>query len=118
MASYLYIVEMATTGAVAEPDTGQWASTVLTAFNEHPEILQYKCLVGNWAGLSNGTQFFAPIPWSVIMFVQETSLGPNPRTKQTLDDTAIDIMQQVKTAYPNNVVVGIDFEVHLLPSLF
>ena len=112
--SYLYIVEMATTGTQGEPDTGQWASTVKTAFNFHPDIQQYKCLVGNWAGLSNGTQFIAPIPWSVIMFVQTN----DESNKAILDNNAKDIMQRIKAAYPNNIVVGINYPVELLPPLF
>ena len=113
--SYLYVVEMATTGTQAEPDTGQWATIVKTAFNFHPDIQQYKCLVGNWAGFSNGTQFIALIPWSVIMFVQTEHDGLK---KAEFDVKAQDIMQRIKNVYPGNIVVGVNWEVALQTSLF
>lgn len=112
--SYLYVIEMAVNGQEGQTPTGAFPTVVKDAFAHHPDIPQFKFWGGNICGLQSGGQQLYPVPWVMVMFLQTTESQLN---KIDLDNKAKDIMQRVKAAFPQNIVVGVDFQVDVLPTL-
>lgn len=104
MADYLYIIET--------QDFNSPRQSILTIMAQHPEIPQFK-MFDTW-GFFQVPQQIGPFSWLVLLYVASTSSGQN---KADLDTTATNIMQKIKADNPGNIVVSINFQCNVLPTL-
>jgi len=109
MASYLYVIE-----TNAQDGIEQFVKNSIVP-RMGSTIEQFK-VYNSWGHLfiPPSGPVAGPIGWILVMAVATTSSGMN---KSNLDAVFESIMQEIKTAYPQNIVVAVNFQVEELPTL-
>jgi len=109
MASYLYVIETNAQDGIEQIVKNSFVPRMGST------IGQFK-VYNSWGHLfiPPSGPVAGPIGWILIMAVATTSSGMN---KSNLDTLFESIMQEIKTTYPSNLVVAINFQVDVLPIL-